>query len=75
MQPIFQFYLCSPLSNELLHNSQLLVATSLESAGIVEDISLMIGEHKFILDVVLAALTQKSGTENAKHNLKCNSRP
>ena len=67
---MFEFYLRSPLPNELLHNSQLLVATSLESAGIVKNISLMIGEHKLILDAVVAALTQQSGTDKAKAKYK-----
>jgi hypothetical protein len=47
-----------PLSNEFLHDLQFLVATGLESAGIVKYVAVMIGEHKFILDVVLAPLSK-----------------
>jgi hypothetical protein len=39
-----------------LHNSQLVSTAGLESTRIVENITLMIGEDEFILDVVLATL-------------------
>jgi hypothetical protein len=47
-----------PLTNKLLHDLQFLVATGLESAGVVKYVAVMIGEHKYILDVVLAALSK-----------------
>jgi hypothetical protein len=46
------------LSNKFLHDLQFLIATSLKSAGVVEHVAVMIGEHKFILDVVLATLSE-----------------
>jgi hypothetical protein len=46
------------LSNKLLHDLQFLVATGFESAGIVKNVTAMIGEDKFILDVVLATLSK-----------------
>jgi hypothetical protein len=39
-----------------LHNSQLVSTAGLESTRIVENITLMIGENEFVLDVVLATL-------------------
>jgi hypothetical protein len=47
--------------------SQFLDATSLESAGIVKNVSVMIGEYKFILDAVLATLAQVSGKAERKY--------
>jgi hypothetical protein len=47
-----------PLSNKFLHDLQLLVATGFESARVVKYVAIVIGEHKFILDVVLAALSK-----------------
>ena len=56
-----------PLSNKCLHNPQFLVATSLEPAGIMKDVTVMIGEHKFILDAMLATLARGSGTAEAQY--------
>jgi len=55
-----------PLSNESLHDLQFLSATSFESAGIVKNISFMIGEHKFVVDIVLAMLAQLEGSGMTK---------
>ncbi len=46
------------VSNEILDDLQFLLATALKSAGIVKNVTVMIGEHKFILDGVLATLAQ-----------------
>ena len=46
------------VSNEILHDLQFLLATALKSAGIVKNVTVMIGEHKFIVDGVLATLAQ-----------------
>jgi hypothetical protein len=48
------------LSNESLHDPSFRDAASLKSAGIVKDVTVMIGEYKFILDAVFAALVQES---------------
>ena len=56
-----------PLSNKFLHDLQFIVATSLESAGVVKYVAVMIGEHKLILNVVLATLSKKD-----QEQLNCN---
>ena len=67
MQSIFQNPFPRPLSNKTLYDRQFLIAPSLESARIVKNVSVMIGEAKFMLDVVLATLTYESGTAKAKY--------
>jgi hypothetical protein len=52
------------LSNEPLHDLPFRDATSLKSAGIVKDVTVMIGEYKFILDAVFATLAQESATHS-----------
>ena len=42
--------------NELSQYLEFLFATALDSARIVKNVTLMIGEHKFIVDGVLASL-------------------
>ena len=59
--------LSRPLVNESLHDLQLLFAASLESMGVVKNISRVLGEHKFILDVVLATLTQRLRTDEVQY--------
>ena len=58
MYSVSQLPFLRPHSNEILHDLQFLVATSLESAGVVKHVAVMIGEHKLILDVVLATLSK-----------------
>lgn len=67
MQSILRSRLSSPFFNELLNNHQLFVATRLESAGIVKNVSGIIGEHKFIIDVVLMTLVPGLGTAEGKY--------
>jgi hypothetical protein len=45
-----------PTMDEILHNLQLVVTATLESAGVVEDITVMTRKNKFVLDVMLATL-------------------
>jgi hypothetical protein len=54
-----------PLTNKILHDLQFLVATGLESAGVVKYVAVMIGEYKYILDVVLAALSKDQESQSA----------
>jgi hypothetical protein len=42
--------------NEFLQSLEFLCATALDSARIVKNVTRMIGEHKFIVDSVLASL-------------------
>jgi hypothetical protein len=44
------------LSDKFLHDGELVVTTSFESAGVMENIVFMICEDVLILDVMLAAL-------------------
>ena len=55
------------LANESLHDLQLLFAASLKSMGVVKNISRVLGEHRFILDAVLATLTQRVRTDEVKY--------
>jgi len=58
MQSRLQYPFSRPVSNEILHDLQFLLATALKPAGIVKNVTVMIGEHEFILDGVLATLAQ-----------------
>jgi hypothetical protein len=52
------------LSNKVLHNPQFFVVSRLKSAGIMKNITIMIGENKFVIDPVIATLCEESvGTE------------
>jgi hypothetical protein len=56
MQFVSQSLFSALASNEVFQDLELFNATRLDSLGIVEDITLMIGEHKFVVDLVLAPL-------------------
>jgi hypothetical protein len=72
MQSILRSCLSSPLLNKLLNDPQLfVVATGLESAGVVKNVSGIIGEHKFIVDVVLTRLVPGLGTAAGKGKYGC----
>jgi hypothetical protein len=44
------------MTDKLLHNLQLVFIPCLESAGVVENITVMVREDQFVLDVVFATL-------------------
>jgi hypothetical protein len=52
MQPLF-FALAS---NKIFQDLECLLVTCLDSLGIVKNVTLVIGEHKLVVDVVLASL-------------------
>ena len=56
MQSVSQSLFSTLASNEFLQNPEFLYTTRLNSARIVENVSLMIGEHKLVVDGVLASL-------------------
>jgi hypothetical protein len=43
-------------SNELLQDFEFLFATRLDTPRVVKNVTLVIGEHKFVVDPVLASL-------------------
>ena len=45
-------------SNEFLQDVYFLRSTALDASGIMKNISCMVREHKFVIDIVLATLTQ-----------------
>ncbi|SRR6266404_6404707 len=50
---------CTSLAlNEFFQNDYFLCPTALDASGIMKNISRMVREHKFIIDIVLATLTQ-----------------
>ena len=67
VQSIVQSLFLRLLSNKPLHDCQLLIAPSLESARIVKNESVMIGEAEFMFDAVLATLAHGSETAEAKY--------
>ena len=72
MQSVLRSRLSTPSSNKLLNDPQLfIVATRLESAGIVKNVSGIIGEHKFIVDVVLTRLVPGLGTAAGEGKYGC----
>ena len=58
MYSVSQLPFPRPLSDKFLYDLQFVVATGLEPTGVVKYVARMIGEHKFILDVVLASLSK-----------------
>ena len=56
VQPVHQFHLLRPTTDKVLHDLQLLFVPSLESSGVVENITVMICEGQFVIDVMLPAL-------------------
>jgi hypothetical protein len=56
VQSKLQLLFLALASNEFLQNAEFLCATCLDSARIVKNVAPMIGEHKFVVDVVLASL-------------------
>jgi hypothetical protein len=56
MQSVSQSPFSTLASNEFLQNFKFLCATRFDSARIVKNVTQMIGEHKFVVDVVLASL-------------------
>ena len=56
MQFVFQCSLAALALNEFSQNLEFFYATRLDSTRIVEDVTSMIGEHKCIVDGVLASL-------------------
>jgi hypothetical protein len=56
MQFVSQSLFSALASNEVFQDLELFNATRLYALGIVKDITLMIGEYKFVVDLVLAPL-------------------
>ena len=56
VQSILQSFLPRLATDKILHKLQLVFASSLESTGVVENITGVICEDEFVLDVVLATL-------------------
>jgi hypothetical protein len=56
MQSLRQFLRLRPTTNKILHNLQLRFAPSLEPSGVVENITIVLCEGNFVLDVVQATL-------------------
>jgi hypothetical protein len=65
VQSLIQFLLVRLSTDKLLHGLQLIVIAGLESTGVVENISSMIREDEFVLDVVQTALRARSSRSAA----------
>jgi len=60
MQPILQSLLLGLASDKSLDSPQLMFTARLKSAGVMENISMMVREDEFILNVVMATLSAGS---------------
>jgi len=60
MQPILQSPLSRPVSDKLLDSLQLVLAAGLKSTGVMENISFMVREDEFMLNIVMATLSTGS---------------
>ena len=58
MQSVSQLFLSALATNEFSQSLEFICATALDSARIVKNVTLMIGEHKFIVNGVLASLAR-----------------
>ena len=56
MQSVFQSFLFRLSFDKFLNGVQLIFTTRLKSAGVVENIAVVVCEDDFIVDVVLATL-------------------
>ena len=71
VSPRHSFY--TPALDEFLQNTEFVCASRLDSARVVKNVATMIGEHKFVLDGVLASLTPSlETTEEKYHQLNTN---
>ena len=61
MQFVSESFLGTIALNKFLQNLEFFYATRLDSTRIVKDVTRMIGEHKFIVDGVLASLRPRLG--------------
>ena len=57
MQFVLQLPFSTLASNEFLQNLEFFSATRLNSPRIVKNVTVMIGEHEFVVDIVLASLS------------------
>ena len=69
MQPVSESPFSTLALNKFLQNSEFFCATRLNSPRIVKNITVIIGEHKFVVDIVLASLA--SCLEAAKEMYYC----
>jgi hypothetical protein len=67
MQSVSQSLFSTLASNEFLQNFEFLCATRLDSTRIVKNITLVIGEHKLVVDPVFASLVLCLGTTKEKY--------
>jgi hypothetical protein len=51
--------LLRPTTDKILHSLQLVLTATFESAGVMEDIAVMMRENKFILNVMLPTLHKR----------------
>jgi len=56
VQSVHQFPLLRPTTNKVLHDLQLRFIPSFKSSGVVENITIVLCEGNFVLDVVQATL-------------------
>jgi len=56
MQSIFQSHLLGFAFDKLLYSLQLVFTARLKSAGVVENIAIVVCEDEFVVDLVLATL-------------------
>ena len=68
MQFVLQYFLATLALNEFFQYLEFFYATRLNSTRIVKDITRMIGEHKFIIDGVLASLRPRLGANEEEYN-------
>ena len=56
MQSIFQSFLPRLAFDKFLYSLQLIFTARLKSAGVVENVAIMVREDEFVVDAVLATL-------------------
>ena len=68
MQLVSYLVISTLTTNEFSQYLEFLCATGLETAGIVKDVTRMIGEQKLIVDGVLASLARRQWANEAKYD-------
>ena len=67
MQLVSYFSFSTLATNEFFQNLEFFRATRLDPTRIVKNVACVIGEHNFVIDVVLSSLTSYSGANGEQY--------
>ena len=71
VQSVLQSLLPRLTMDELLNNLQLAFTTSLKAAGVVENVTVVVYEDEFVLNVMLATLEADAQAHDQQSRIRC----